>query len=161
MAKLQEQLADRDETLKKGRKSYGDLQAELRQTKETRTQLEHLLASKEETLAASQEQGLELMEANKELKKSIAEKEAKFISMENDANVAKEQLDLLEQDVTEKKKRIRALQVTHTVFIHYVNFVFRIHLMKKVSKSKNFRRLCKRISWKWPTRSWLLPITIC
>ena len=111
MAKLQEQLADRDETLKRGRKSYGDLQTELRETKETSTQLKHLLATKEESLAASEEQGLQLMEVNKELKMSISEKDTKLTLMESDANVAKEQLDLLENDVTEKKKMIRALQV--------------------------------------------------
>ena len=111
MAKLQEQLADRDETLKRGRKSYGDLQTELRETKETSTQLKHLLATKEESLAASEEQGLQLMEVNKELKMSISEKETKLTLLESEANVAKEQLDLLENDVTEKKKMIRALQV--------------------------------------------------
>lgn len=122
MAKLQEQLAERDETLQNGRKSYGNLQAELRETKETSRKLEHLLAAKEETLAVVEEQGLELKEVNEKLKTSIAEKEAKFTSMENNANVAKEQLDLLEKDVIEKKKMIRALQVNSPIFVSLVNF---------------------------------------
>ena len=124
MAKLQEQLADRDETLKRGRKSYGDLQTELRETKETSTQLKHLLATKEESLAASEEQGLQLMEVNKELKMSISEKDTKLTLMESDANVAKEQLDLLENDVTEKKKMIRALQVISRILYLVIKIDF-------------------------------------
>ena len=124
MAKLQEQLADRDETLKRGRKSYGDLQTELRETKETSTQLKHLLATKEESLAASEEQGLQLMEVNKELKMSISEKETKLTLLESDANVAKEQLDLLENDVTEKKKMIRALQVISRILYLVIKIDF-------------------------------------